>query len=232
MMRLASLLVLCGGCAITVVDHCTDGTLDGNESDVDCGGSCRLCPDGRRCDFNSDCAGGVCGAGGVCTTGTPSGLPSSAGADTYNIDVGGSVVITPGTQAGYAVLANVGGSFRLVWTGDGATTGSFSNFTGTVWTTAVIDSVSPGCSDGSCALESGDVVSTPTAVTGGYRVDFDTVTSTGIDGFDFTVTAESAAQPVYSDLLIDGQRYPSLVFFSSNGAAATAGTDPFGLTTH
>src|SRR5258706_10525999 len=124
-MRLACMLVLCGGCAVTVVDHCSDGALDGSESDIDCGGTCRLCPDGRRCDFNSDCAGGVCNSAGTCG-GAPSGLPSSAGADTYHIDPGAALLVTPGTQAGYGVLANVGGSFRLVWTGDGATTGSFS----------------------------------------------------------------------------------------------------------
>jgi hypothetical protein len=231
-MRLASMLVLlCGGC-VTVAPPCADGLLDGNESDIDCGGSCGKCGNGRFCNFSSDCASGVCSAAGTCTNGTPSGLPSSAGADTYHIDPGASLLVTPGTQAGYGVLANVGGSFRLVWTGDGAATGSFSNFTGTVWTTSVIESVVPGCSDGSCALESGDIVSAPTAVTGGYRVDFDTVTATTLDGFDFFVTTESVTQPVYFDLLIDGQRQPSLVFFSSSGAAATAGTDPFGLTTH
>ena len=137
----------------------------------------------------------------------------------------------PGTQAGYGILANAGGSFRVVWTGEGATTGSYTNFTGTVWTTAVIDSVTPGCFQNACPLEGGDSVSAPTAVTGGYLVDFSAVATTGLDGFDFTVTAESAAQPVYFDLLIDGQRFSQLIFFSSAGQAATAGTDPFGLTT-
>jgi hypothetical protein len=217
------------GCVV-VTPPCSDGVLDGNESDVDCGGSCgATCADGQRCLGNADCRGGVCGGDGRC--GVPT-LPSSAGATTYHIDTASNigVQIQPGVTAGYDILASPGGSFRIVWTGDGLTSGAKSNFTGTIWTTATIDSVAPGCSDGSCPLESNDFVSTATQVTGGYLVSFDTITSTGIDGFDFTVTAESSAQPVYFDLLIDGVRRADLVYFSSANQISSPQTDPFGLT--
>jgi hypothetical protein len=234
-MRLACLvslsLLLLSGCSVTVVTAtCSDAILNGNESDTDCGGSCAACSNGRRCFVNADCQSGVCDGTGVCSGGVVTGLPSSAGAQVYHIDTGAALAVTPGQQAGYGILANVGGSFRVVWTGEGASTGSFNNFTGTVWTTAVIDSVTPGC-QGQCDLESGDVVSAPTAVTGGYRVDFDTVASTGLDGFDFTVTAESSQQPVYFDLLVDGVRNEQLVFYTSGGVLSGTATDPFGLTT-
>jgi hypothetical protein len=234
-MRLAGILIVStlslGGCVyVPPGGHCTDGVLSSDESDIDCGGSsCGACGTGRSCGRNADCASNICG-GGVCTTGSI-GLPSSAGAPVYQIDSGASLLVEPGVQAGYGVLANVGGSFRLVWTGEAATTGTYTTFSGTVWTTAVIDSVTPGCAGQSCALEAGDSVGAPLGVSGGYRVDFDATATVGLDGFDFTVTAESANQPVYFDLYIDGQRYPQLVFFSSAGQAATTASLPFGLTT-
>ena len=42
---------------------CEDGVLNGDESDIDCGGSCPLCPIGGDCDGPSDCGSGVCDAG-------------------------------------------------------------------------------------------------------------------------------------------------------------------------
>ncbi len=45
---------------------CSNGTLDGGESDVDCGGSsCLGCAIGAKCSGNGDCLGGRCD-GGLC----------------------------------------------------------------------------------------------------------------------------------------------------------------------
>lgn len=44
---------------------CTDGLQDGNETDVDCGGACPGCADGRRCAQDTDCQSATCVAG-VC----------------------------------------------------------------------------------------------------------------------------------------------------------------------
>jgi hypothetical protein len=44
---------------------CTDGTQNGNESDVDCGGTCPDCARGRRCTMDGDCQTGNCQSG-VC----------------------------------------------------------------------------------------------------------------------------------------------------------------------
>jgi hypothetical protein len=44
-------------------DPCSDGTKNGNESDVDCGGGvCKPCLHGKGCVADSDCAGGKCSA--------------------------------------------------------------------------------------------------------------------------------------------------------------------------
>ena len=48
-------------------DHCTSMEVDGDESDVDCGGSCNGCRDGLACTADDDCASGACSATlGVC----------------------------------------------------------------------------------------------------------------------------------------------------------------------
>ena len=47
----------CGECQ----DPCTDGTMDNDETDVDCGGStCPTCPDGWSCLGASDCTSNAC----------------------------------------------------------------------------------------------------------------------------------------------------------------------------
>jgi hypothetical protein len=39
---------------------CTDGLKNGDETDVDCGGSCPRCAIGRACTGNNDCLGALC----------------------------------------------------------------------------------------------------------------------------------------------------------------------------
>ena len=43
---------------------CTDGTINGDETDVDCGGSCPPCGVGEACATAADCESAEC-AGGV-----------------------------------------------------------------------------------------------------------------------------------------------------------------------
>ena len=68
---------------------CDNETLDGDETDVDCGGSCPVaCADGESCEDDSDCSSQVCGEDGTCqsrscTDGTQNG-------DETDVDCGGS----------------------------------------------------------------------------------------------------------------------------------------------
>jgi hypothetical protein len=220
-------LLVCG-CDVTLTTgDCSDGLFDGNETDIDCGGSCRACSDGRGCLRDADCQSAFCDTGGRCATPASSGLPDSTGAQVYSIDPGAGLVVQPGVQAGFGITGNTGGSYRIIWTGEAASGGaSYNNFTGTIWTTGQFDSFNTGCA-GQCPLESDDVVNQPVAVTGGEVITFDATASTGLDGFDFTVTAE----PVYFDLQIDGSRLQAAVFFSSGNATVEPSTDPFGLST-
>lgn len=70
---LAGLSVLaptaCGESAsspVAPVATCTDAQKNGDESDVDCGGSCRRCETNGACTKNSDCLTLACGAGARC----------------------------------------------------------------------------------------------------------------------------------------------------------------------
>jgi hypothetical protein len=56
-----------GGSAgsLPVGGPCANGVRDPSETDVDCGGACPHCVDGRACAAPSDCASGACKAG-VC----------------------------------------------------------------------------------------------------------------------------------------------------------------------
>ena len=44
---------------------CMDGKLDGTETDLDCGGSCTRCDDGKKCKSGTDCESNTC-AEGLC----------------------------------------------------------------------------------------------------------------------------------------------------------------------
>lgn len=55
----------------TAGEGCTNGALDGTESDVDCGGTCPKCAVGRRCQIAADFTSGVWQGG-------PEDLPGAA----------------------------------------------------------------------------------------------------------------------------------------------------------
>ncbi len=49
---------------------CDNHALDGDETGVDCGGSCKPCRDGQPCVTPSDCASNVCGDDALCAAAT------------------------------------------------------------------------------------------------------------------------------------------------------------------
>lgn len=51
---------ICSGTGQCVAASCINGTLDGDESDVDCGGTCMPCAPGLSCAGDSDCVSGLC----------------------------------------------------------------------------------------------------------------------------------------------------------------------------
>lgn len=69
-----ALLVGCGSSPLGIGNpdllppSCSDGKLDGSETDVDCGGSCLPCGDGKTCLHSSDCSSGLC-LNNICAAG-------------------------------------------------------------------------------------------------------------------------------------------------------------------
>lgn len=214
----------CGG------THCVTGeTICGNRCAVVATDplNCGAC--GVVCDASSVCSAGAC-LRQASHLGEPGGgVPANA--PVYRIFPGGSTVVQPGSQAGYGITANVGGSYRLVWTGDAQVSGTYHEFWGSVYTPGNFSSIVPGCNGGVCPLQADDQVTNPQAVSGGQRIDFDSIAPDSLNGFDFLVDAE----PVYFDILIDGARYPTLVFFpatDNGGQVSNVAAVPFALTTN
>jgi hypothetical protein len=69
MLRLLGALVMCvglSGCVFYLNPLCTDQIRNGEETDIDCGGSCGRCEVGSSCKINADCEDSDC-KGGTCT---------------------------------------------------------------------------------------------------------------------------------------------------------------------
>ncbi|MBX7082571.1 MAG: hypothetical protein K1X88_25425 [Nannocystaceae bacterium] len=70
-------------------DACNDGVRNGDETDVDCGGSCPAgCGDGQGCMADGDCASGDC-EGGTCQP-TPTCEDGVQNGDETDVDCGGT----------------------------------------------------------------------------------------------------------------------------------------------
>lgn len=68
--------------------HCVNLTLDEDESDVDCGGSCEPCPTGGKCGSASDCASKNC-ENGECAA--PTCTDALQNGEESDVDCGGAV---------------------------------------------------------------------------------------------------------------------------------------------
>jgi hypothetical protein len=68
-------------------DPCVNGSQDGSETDVDCGGSCPACGAGKSCQGNGDCQSGTC-TGNVCVASAGCGDNTKNGGET-DVDCGG-----------------------------------------------------------------------------------------------------------------------------------------------
>ena len=86
--------------AVDASASCDNGARDGDESDVDCGGSCTPCPQLDSCRVDTDCVTNVCGAAGVCLAADcaeecgGSCDPCAAGADcSVNLDCASTVCV-------------------------------------------------------------------------------------------------------------------------------------------
>lgn len=132
----------------------------------------------------------------------------------YAIDTGASIGYTVGVDAGYYVAYAGAGHWHFEWTCDTKLSAQGCNFTGTITAPAVSNATCYQC-------EPNDLLN----VTATSLV-FDTVTSTGIDGVDFTTTPGAA---IHVDLQIDGLYQNDLVYLPSGGRTATPACMPVEL---
>jgi hypothetical protein len=86
----------CGGGGSPAEPTCIDGLMNGQETDLDCGGSCGPCAAGGGCLVSADCASQVCRAGKCAAAACDDGLRNGYETD---LDCGGSC---PGCALGQA----------------------------------------------------------------------------------------------------------------------------------
>ncbi len=77
---------ICGGMA---QGGCSDGIKNGTETDVDCGGTCAACGDGKSCLHASDCSSGSCN-NNLCQAAAPGCSDGMLDGDETDVDCGGS----------------------------------------------------------------------------------------------------------------------------------------------
>jgi hypothetical protein len=132
----------------------------------------------------------------------------------FTIDVGASIDHTAGIDAGYYASYNTGGNWHLEWTCDTKLSAEGCNFTGTI--------TAPATSTATCyECESDDIL---TANQG--DIEFNTITSTGIDGVDIVTPPGSS---ILVDLQINGIYQDDLVFLPSLGETQSPACMPITL---
>jgi hypothetical protein len=91
-----------------IASSCIDKTKNGDEADIDCGGSCSPCPDGKTCTNGAtDCTGGACDKGTCCTPKTCAMLGLTCG--TAPDGCGGMLQCDNGVMDGTETDADCGG---------------------------------------------------------------------------------------------------------------------------
>jgi hypothetical protein len=159
-----------------------------------------------------------------CWTDTTSGGPppdQCANVTSYEIDTGASLSYTVGVDAGYYLSYPGSGAWHFEWTCDTKLSAEGCNFTGSI----LVPTLTAGPTCYMC--EANDQVSSQAGADGQTEIDFNTETSTGIDGVDFSTTPGAS---VYINLQINGLYQNDLIFLPSAGMAATADCNPVDLT--
>lgn len=173
--------------------------------------------------------------GGNATASSSTGLgmdgpPVPTDAPVYNMKPNGGTSVAPGSQAGYGITGDGAGTFVIFWTGNTQPGNPAVTFEGSIWTPGHFSSIFLGCSDDSCTLEPDDVISpVDGSMGGGEHIGFKTTATDDLDGLEFFADKE----PVYFDLMYDGQRQNGRVVYSNADKMGSFGNPqkiPFGIT--
>jgi hypothetical protein len=82
-----------GLCKQSAQPSCTNGVRDGTETDIDCGGSCSDCANGKNCSAASDCRSNLC-QGGKCAAPAGTCSDGTQNQDETDVDCGGRICAT------------------------------------------------------------------------------------------------------------------------------------------
>jgi hypothetical protein len=131
---------------------------------------------------------------------------------TYEIDTSASITHTAGVDAGYYAEYDGAGAWHFEWTCDTDLSSEGCTFSGSI----VAPTPASGDVGATCyECEADDQLSTqPASTSGDTEIDFNTDTSTGIDGVDFTTTPGASIE---IDFQINALYQNDLVFLPSGG---------------
>ena len=93
---------------------CTDDRLNGDETDVDCGGSCPGCGLSRSCVIDVDCGSGNC-AGGTCVVPDPTAVPTAPPTQPPTLTPCPWLEVPPPPVLEVAKFSSTGGQLFLTW---------------------------------------------------------------------------------------------------------------------
>jgi hypothetical protein len=148
--------------------------------------------------------------------------------ETFAIDLDETFQYTPGVDAGWYITYVGAGQWHLEWTCDTKLSADGCEFSGAI----VADAPSSGPNATCYLCENGDSVSAAATSAGPagepqMEIDFDTITTTGVDGVDFTSLPGTT---ITLDLAVNGLDQSDLVNFVSGGVDAAPACAPFALT--
>ena len=161
---------------------CTDGTKNGAETDVDCGGgTCPDCVDGKICSINGDCTGNNCVTGTCCSIlAAPTGLSAMPG----NAQVTLSWNAVSGAEGYNVKRATVAGGPHTTVGSTAATSlvnGSLTNGTTYFYVASTVNTCGPV---GTESANSSEVSATPNAIPTDMRAHYQFNETSGITAFD------------------------------------------------
>ena len=140
---------------------------------------------------------------------------------TMTIDTGATIGHAAGVDAGYYADYTAGGHWHVEWTCDTKLSAAGCNFTGTIF----VDTPAAGAAPTCFQCETEDIL-TSAADGGQTRLDFDTITSSGIDGIDVDGVPGHALR---LNLQINGLYQNDLVFVPSRAHTAVPACMPLDL---
>ncbi|MFO0590653.1 MAG: hypothetical protein U0441_24130 [Polyangiaceae bacterium] len=183
---------VCGVDGACLPASCNDGVKNGDETAVDCGGSCNGCDTGQPCGVAGDCYNGVCDmsacAAPTCADGVENGGVYLAGDGETDVDCGGPCGATCGPMKackvdGDCVGGQCSGSMCVPNCNDGVKNNAESDVDcggscGSTCTPGQTCGVATDCASGFCA----DGVCCDTACTGECQACTAALKGAGVDG--------------------------------------------------